>query len=154
MGNNKCIKTGNVYRLPLTTLGTWFEKKCNISIWLPISKSLSLNGVIKSIPISPSSNSSFQSYEENITKTKRMMCGSKKYDIRILTQTKIYVGVTTNTHQHIRSNCKGRNDKSFLKQQTIRHNQRVNRRPNKHLEVNNCFLKLLITGGKWEFILQ
>ena len=44
-----------------------------------------------------------------------MMCGLKKYDMKILNQTKMNVGVTTNTHQSIRSNCKVRNDKSFLK---------------------------------------
>ena len=109
------MKTCKVYRLPLTTLETWFEKKCNISIWLAIFKSLLFNYIINSIPISPINNSSFQSYEENITKTKRMMCGLKKYDMKILTQTKICFGVTTNTHQSIRSNCKVRNDKSFLK---------------------------------------
>ena len=61
LGNNSRIKTCKVYRLPLSTIGTWFEKKCNISIWLPIVKSLSFNNVIKSIPISSISNSSFQS---------------------------------------------------------------------------------------------
>ena len=66
-----------------------------------------------------------------------MTCGLKEYDVKILTQIKIYFGVTTNTHQSIRSNCKVRNDKRFLKQHTIRHNQRVFGRPNKHLEVNN-----------------
>ena len=109
------MKTCKVYRLPLTTLGKLFEKKCNISIWLPIVKTLSFNNIIKSILIFPISNSSFQSYEENITKTKRMMCGLKKYDMKILTQIKTYFGVTINTHQSIRSNCKIRNDKSFLK---------------------------------------
>ena len=77
LANNSRIKTYNVCRLPLSTIGTRFEKKCNRSIWLPIVKSLSFNIVIKSIPISPSSNSSFQSYEENITKIKRMTCGYK-----------------------------------------------------------------------------
>ena len=92
-----------------------FEKKSNISIWLPIVKSLSFKSVLKSIPISPGSNSSFQNYEKNITKSKRMMRGLKKYDIKILTQTKIYCGITTNTHQSIRSYCKDRNDQSFSK---------------------------------------
>ena len=41
------------------------------------------------------------------------MCGLKKYNIKILTQTKICFGVTTNTHQSIRSYCKDRNDKYF-----------------------------------------
>ena len=93
------MKTCKVYRLPLTTLGVWFKKKCNISIWLPIVKSLSFINVIKTIPISPISNSLFQSYEENITKTKRMMSGLKKCDMKILTRTKIYFGVTTNIDQ-------------------------------------------------------
>ena len=100
----------------------WFEKKCNISIWLPIVKSLSFISIIKSIPIYPSSNSLFQSYEENVTNTKRMMYGLKKYDIKILTQTQICFVVTSNTHhQSIRSNFKVRNDKCFLKKQTICH---------------------------------
>ena len=60
LGNNSRIKTCKVYRLPLSTIGTWFEKKSNISIWLPIIKSLSCKSVIKYIPIYPSSNSSFQ----------------------------------------------------------------------------------------------
>ena len=85
LGNNSRIKTCKVYRLPLSTIGTWFEKKCNISIWLPIDKSLSFDNVIKSIPIFPISNNSFQNYDENINKTKRMMCGLKKYDMKILT---------------------------------------------------------------------
>ena len=88
----------------MSIIGTWFEQKYNISIWLPIVKSLSFISIIKSIPIYPSSNSLFQSYEENITKTKRMMCGLKKYDMKILTQTKICVGVTANTRQSIHSN--------------------------------------------------
>ena len=109
------MKTCKVYRLPLTTLETWFEKKCNISIWLAIVKSLSFNNVINSIPISPINNISWQSYEENITNIKRMMYGLKKYDMKILTQTKICLGVTTHTHQSIRSNCKVSNDLSFIK---------------------------------------
>ena len=53
-----------------------------------------------------------------------MICGLKKCDIKILTQTKICFGVTTNTHQSIRSYCKDRNDKNYLKEkQTIRHTQ-------------------------------
>ena len=88
MVNNKHIKTCKEYHLHLSTIGTWFEKKCKISNWLPIVKSLSFNSVIKYIPISPSSNSSFQNYEDNITKTKRMMCDLEKYDIKVLTQTK------------------------------------------------------------------
>ena len=148
LGNNSRIKTCNVYRLPLSTIGTGFEKKCNISIWLPIVKSLSFNSVVKYIPISPSSNSSFQSYGENITKTKGLVCCLKKYDIKILIQTNICFGATTNTHQYIRSNCKGRNDKSLLKQQTIRHNQRVIGRPNKHLELNNYIFK--IVNNRWK----
>ena len=79
-------------------LGHALKKKCNISIWLPVVKSLSFDNVIKSIPISPISNNSFQNYDENINKTKRMMRGLKKYDMKILTQTKICFGVTTNTH--------------------------------------------------------
>ena len=67
-----------MYCLPLITIGTWFEKKCNKSIWLPIVKSLSFNSVIKYTSISPSSNSSFQNNEKNITKTKRMMCEFKE----------------------------------------------------------------------------
>ena len=39
--------------------------------------------------------------------------------MKILTQTKIYLGVTTNTHQSIRSNCKVSNDLSFIKKQTF-----------------------------------
>ena len=39
----------------------------------------------------------------------------------------------------------------LIHKHTIRHNQRVLGRPNKHLEVNTC---LLIPGGKWEFRLQ
>ena len=85
MGNNSRIKTCKVFCLPSSTIGTWFEKKCNISIWLPIVKSLSFDNVIKSIPIFPISNNSFQDYDENINKTKRMMCGLKKYDMKILT---------------------------------------------------------------------
>ena len=77
-----------------------------------------------------------------------MICDLKKYDIKILTQTKMCVGVTTNTHQYIRSNCKGRNDKKFLEQQTIRHNQRVIGRPNKHLELNNYIFK--IVNNRWK----
>ena len=114
--NNKHIKTCKEYHLPLSTIGTWFEKKCKILNWLPIVKSLSFNSVIKYIPISPSSNSSFQNYEDNITKTKRMMCDLEKYDIKVLTQTKTCVCVSTNTHQSIRAYCKVRNDKSYLKQ--------------------------------------
>ena len=41
------------------------------------------------------------------------MCGLKMYAIKILTQKNI--GVATNTLPSIRSNCKVRNDKSFLK---------------------------------------
>ena len=100
LGNNKHIKTCKVYRLPsLSTLGIWFEKKFNISISLLIVKLLSFNNVINYISISPSSNSSFQSYGDNITNTKGLVCCLKKYDI-------ICLGVTTNTHQSIRSNCK------------------------------------------------
>ena len=140
LGNNKHIKTCKVYRLPsLSTIGIWFEKKCNISISLPIVKLLSFNNVINYISISPSSNSSFQSYGDNITKAKGLVCCLKKYDIKILTLTKICLGVTTNTHQSICSNFKVRNDKHFLKQQTIRRNQRVIGRINKHLEVNIYF---------------
>ena len=47
LGNNSRIKTCKVFRLPSSTIGTWFEKKCNISIWLPIVKSLSFDNVIK-----------------------------------------------------------------------------------------------------------
>ena len=72
-----------------------------------------------------------------------MMCGLKKYDMKILTKTKICLGVTTNTHQFIRSNCKVSNEKSFIKKQTIRHNQRVIGRPNKHLEINNYVFKIV-----------
>ena len=115
LGNNSRIETFKVYRLPLSTIGTWFIKKWNISIWLPIVKSLSFNNVIHSIQISTISKSRFQIYEENISKIKRMMCGLKKDDIKILTQTKIYCGITTNTHQSIRSYCKDRNDQSFSK---------------------------------------
>ena len=57
LGNNKRSKTCKVYHLPLSTIGTWLEKRCDISICLPIVKSLSFNSVIKSIPIFPSSNS-------------------------------------------------------------------------------------------------
>ena len=96
-------------------MGHCLKKKCNISIWLPIVKSLLFDNVIKSIPISPISNNLFQNYDENINKTKKMMCGLKKYDMKILTQTKICFGVTTNTHQFICSNCKVSNDKSFIK---------------------------------------
>ena len=85
MGYNSHIKTWKVYRLSLSTIGTWFEKKSNISIWLPIVKLLSFKSVQKFIPISPSSNSLFQCYEGNITNTKRMMCGLKKCDMNILT---------------------------------------------------------------------
>ena len=46
----------------------------------------------------------------------------KKYDINILLQTKIYFGVTINTHQSIRSHCQDRNSKLFLKKQTLCHN--------------------------------
>ena len=77
-----------------------------------------------------------------------MIYDLKKYDIKILTQTKICVGVTTITHQYIRSNCKGRNDKSLLKQQTIRHNQRVIGRPNKYLQLNNYVFK--IVNNRWK----
>ena len=83
-----------------------------------------------------------------------MMCGLKMYDIKILTQTKIHFGVTTNTPPSIRSNCKVRNDKSILKQHTIRHNQRVIGRPNKHLEVNNYVSKIINNRWKWQFRLQ
>ena len=76
------------------------------------------------------------------------MYGLKKYDMKILTQTKICFGVTTNTHQFIRSNCKVSNEKSFIKKQTIRHNQRVIGRPNKHLEVNNYVSKII--NNRWE----
>ena len=77
-----------------------------------------------------------------------MMCGLKKYDIKILTQTKICFGVSTNTHQSIRSNCFRTTDKSFLKKQTVRHNQRVIGRPNKHLEVNKFVSK--IVNDRWK----
>ena len=77
-----------------------------------------------------------------------MMCGLKKDDIIILTQTHICFGATTNTHQCIRSNCKGHNDKWPLNQQTIRHNQLVIRRPTKHLEVNNYASKII--NNRWK----
>ena len=76
------------------------------------------------------------------------MCGLKKYDMKMLTQTKICFGVTTNTHQPIRSNCKVSNDKIFIKKQTIRHNQQVTGRPNKHSEVNNYVSK--IVNDRWK----
>ena len=97
----------------MSTIGTWFEKKSNIPIWLSKVKSLSFKSVLKSIQISPNSNSLFQDYEENITKSKRIICDLKKCDIKILTQTKICFGVTANTHQSIRSYCKDRNDKNY-----------------------------------------
>ena len=76
LGNNKHIKTCKVYRLPsLSTIGIWFEKKSNTSIWLPIVKSLSLQSVLKSIPIFPISNNLFQCYEENITMSKTIIFG-------------------------------------------------------------------------------
>ena len=62
--------------------------------------------------------------------------------------TKICFCVTINTHQSIRSNYKVRNYKSFLKQHTIRNNQRVIRRPNKHLEVDNYVSN--IVNNRWE----
>ena len=62
--------------------------------------------------------------------------------------TKICFCVTINTHQSIRSNYKVRNYKSFLKQHTIRNNQRVIRRPNKHLEVDNYVSKNV--NNRWE----
>ena len=77
-----------------------------------------------------------------------MMCDLKKYDIKKLTQAKICVGVTTNTHHFIRSNCKVSKEKSFIKKQTIRHNQRVIGRPNKHLEINNYVSK--IVNDQWK----
>ena len=122
-------------------------KKCNISIWLPIVKSLLFNNIIKSIPISPISNNSFQNYDENINKTKRLVCGLKKYDTKILTK-KRCSGGSTNTHHFNHSNCKVSNEKSFIKKQTIRHNQRVIGRPNKHLEINNYVSK--IDNDRWK----
>ena len=95
------------------------KKKSNISIWLPIVKSLSFKSVLKSFQIYPISNSSFQCYEENITKSKRMVCGLNTYDTKILLQTKICVGVSTNTHQSTRSHCKDRNNKSVLKNRPL-----------------------------------
>ena len=79
------------------------------------------------------------------------MCSLKKYDMKILTQTKIFFGVTTNTHQYIRSNCKVSNDKSFLKQQTICHKQRVIGRPNKYLELNNYVSKNV--NNRWKMVI-
>ena len=75
----------------MSTIGIWFEKKSNTLIWLPIVKSLSLQSVLKSIPIFPISNNLFQCYEENITMSKTIIFGFKKYDTNILLQTKIYV---------------------------------------------------------------
>ena len=46
--------------------------------------------------------------------SKRMVRGLKIM-IKHLLQTKICFGVTTNTHQSIRSYCKVRNDDNFLK---------------------------------------
>ena len=148
LGNKTRNKTCRVYSLPPSTIGTWLSKKCNISIWLPIVKSLQFENVIKSIPSTKISNSSFKNCNENVNKTNRMMCGLKKYDIKILTQTKICFGVSTNTHQSIRSNCFRTTDKSFLKKQTVRHNQRVIARPNKHLEVNEFVSK--IVNDRWK----
>ena len=98
MGNNSRIKTYKVFRLPLSTIGTWFEKRSNILIWLPIVNSLSLKSVLKYIPISPISNSSFKGYEMNVTMSKRMICGVKQYDTKYLLNTKTYFGVTTDIH--------------------------------------------------------
>ena len=48
-----------------------------------------------------------------------MMCGFENCNIKILLQTEIFFGVTTNTHQTIcshckeKNHCKDRNDKSF-----------------------------------------
>ena len=77
-----------------------------------------------------------------------MMCVLKKYDMKILTQRKICFGVTTNAHQFIRSNCKVSNDKSFIKKQTICHNQRVIGQPNKYLEINNFVSKSV--NDRWK----
>ena len=60
LGNNSRNKTCRVYSLPDSTLGTWFYKKCNISIWLPIVKSLQFENVIKSIPSTKISNIFFK----------------------------------------------------------------------------------------------
>ena len=82
MGNNSRIKTYKVFRLPLSTIGTWFEKRSNILIWLPIVNSLSLKRVLKYIPISPISNCSFKGYEKNVIISKIMIYGVKKYDTK------------------------------------------------------------------------
>ena len=82
MGNNSRIKTCNVFRLPLSTIGAWFEKRINILIWLPIVNSLSFKSVLKYIPISSISNCSFKGYEKNITMNKRMIYSVKKYDTK------------------------------------------------------------------------
>ena len=110
--NNSHSKTCNFFYLPLSTIGTWFEKKSNTSIWLPIFKSLSFQSVLKYIPIFPISNSIFKSYKENVTTSKRMMCGLKN-NTKQLIQTKIFFVISTNTHQSIRFHSKDRNDKVF-----------------------------------------
>ena len=83
--------------------------------------------------------------------SKRTMSDFKTSDTKILLQTKICFGITTNTHQSIRSHCKDRNDKSILKKQTICHSQRVLRRPYKYLEVDNYVSKIVNNQWKWEF---
>ena len=112
MCNNSHSKTCNFCHLPLSTIGTWFEKKSNTSIWLPLFKSLSFQSVLKYIPICPISNGIFKSYKENVTTRKRMICGLKN-DTKKLVQTKILFGISTNTHQSIRFHHKDRSDKRF-----------------------------------------
>ena len=115
MGYNSHIKTWKVYRLSLSTIGTWFEKKSNISIWLPIVKSLLFKSILKSIPISPSSNSSFQNYKESIIESNRIMRGLKKYDVKLLTQTKICFLLLQILTNQFYSYYKDRNGKNVLK---------------------------------------
>ena len=67
----------------MSTIGTWFEKKGNISIWLPIVKPLSLQSVLKSIPICPICNSVFKGCEANVAMSKKMMYGLKIYCTKI-----------------------------------------------------------------------
>ena len=99
----------------MSTIGTWFEKKSNISIWLPIVKSLLFKSILKSIPISPSSNSSFQNYKESIIESNRIMRGLKKYDVKLLTQTKICFLLLQILTNQFYSYYKDRNGKNVLK---------------------------------------
>ena len=111
---NRPKLTGIFFSLPASTLGTWFEKKRNISVWLPLVRNLSFEYIVRSIPKRQANNRYFLINEKYIC-TNKMMNDLKKYENRIsFTQTKICFGASPNSQQLECSICILRVDKVSL----------------------------------------